>query len=118
MRWKWRLTETSEDLQCADYICLMIYIYDIKTKFKEIHSNAKKVNLKICLSMRLNTNNTQELSLNTTIIEVLDVFTSLGIITCENGGIHKDVQTRAKRQNRFMVCSQWNYTFLTQVEDQ
>jgi hypothetical protein len=99
---RWKLTDTLEDLDYADDICLLSHSQaHMQSKFSNLCYESKKAGWEIDFSkteeLRVHTKSQRSIMLaNKAIRRVLD-FTYLGSNVSEDGGTRKDVETRIQK---------------------
>jgi hypothetical protein len=99
---RWKLTETLEDLDYADNICLLSHRQaHMQSKYNNLSYESKKAELEINFSkteeLRVNTKSQCSIMLATKAIRRVHDFTYLGSIVSEDGGTRKDVETRIQK---------------------
>jgi hypothetical protein len=99
----WRLTQTLEDLDYADGICVLSHIWsDMLEKLNGLNYKSKKIGLHIKLAkkeeMRINNNsNIIIIILENETTRKVDDFAFLGSNVSEDGGAVKDVKIRIQK---------------------
>ena len=98
----WKLTRTLEDLDYADDICLLAHKQsDMQHKVNDLVNESTKVGLKINIEktkeLRINSNNSTNVSVGGTDIELVDSFTYLGSNIAADGGALKDIDARIQK---------------------
>jgi hypothetical protein len=97
----WKLTQTLEDLEYADDVCLLSHKYDhMQSKLTDLHNISHKVGLEI------NYSKTEEIQINIKLkaitLENRDIkrvpnFTYLGSNVSEGGDAAKDIDIRIQK---------------------
>ena len=98
----WRLTETLEDMEYADDICLVSLNHEnMQKKLDDLWEESKKVGLEInplkTEEIRFNTKVKQRLSLNGEDIKRSSEFCYLGSAVAKDGGASTDVHVRIQK---------------------
>jgi hypothetical protein len=98
----WKLTETLEDLDYADDICLLSHSQaHMQSRLNNLCYESKKAGLEINFSkteeLRVNTKSQCSIMLANKAIRRLHDFTYLGSNVSEDGGTPKDVETRIQK---------------------
>jgi hypothetical protein len=99
---RWKLTETLEDLDYADDICLLSCSQaHMQSKLNNLCYESKKAGLEINFSkieeLRVNTKSQRSIMLANEAIRRVQDFTYLGSNVSEDGGTRKDVDTRIQK---------------------
>jgi hypothetical protein len=98
----WKLTETFEDLDYADDICLLSFSQaHMQSKLNNLCCESKKAGLEINFSkteeFRVNTKSQRSIMLANKAVRRVHDFTYLGSNVSEDGGTRKDVETRIQK---------------------
>jgi hypothetical protein len=99
---RWILTETLEDLDYVDNICLLSHSQaQMQSKLNNLCYESKKAGLEINFSkteeLRMNTKSQRSIMLANKAIRRAHDFTYLGSNVSEDGGTCKDVETRIQK---------------------
>jgi hypothetical protein len=99
---RWKLTETLEDLDYADDICLLSHSQvHMQSKLNNLCYESKNAGLEINFSkteeLRVNTKSQRPIMIANKAIRSLHDFTYLGNNVSEDGGTCKDVETRIQK---------------------
>jgi hypothetical protein len=99
---RWKLTETLEDLDYAEDICLLSHSQaHMQSKLNNLCYESKKAGLEINFSkteeLRVNTKSQRSVMLANKAIRRVHDFTYLGSTVSEDGGTRKDVESRIQK---------------------
>ncbi|XP_045511110.1 uncharacterized protein LOC123706025 [Colias croceus] len=93
---EWGLTDTLEDLDYADDLCLFSHTReDMQAKLNDLQREATKRGLKVntrkTQEMRCGETSSQPLRIDSECVERVNQFTYLGSVVTENGGTEEDI---------------------------
>jgi hypothetical protein len=115
----WKLTQTLDDLDYIDEVCLLSHKYDhMQSKLTDLHNIFHKVGLEINYSkteeIQINTKLNKAITLENRDIKRVSNFTYLGSNVSENGSTAKDIDIRIqKARGAFSRLRRiWQSTFI------
>jgi hypothetical protein len=99
---QWTLQTRLEDLDFADDICMLSHRYqDMQHQVTSLEEIAKQTGLLInrqkTKTMRINTTQTDKLTISDTEVENVEQFTYLGSIISTTGGTNEDIKARKRK---------------------
>lgn len=102
---QWNLTDTLEDLEYADDVCLFAQsIKNMQEKVNDLVVESRKVGLKINKGktklLTINTKTTVNIHIEDTHIEKIDEFKYLGSIVSNTGGTTADIQQKINKARK------------------